>query len=59
MASSFPSAALRKAVRVLARTMLALLLFMMALPMWFLFEVGLLGSRFLSKPDADETRTSP
>ena len=28
MASSFPSAALRKAVRVLARTMLALLLFM-------------------------------
>ena len=27
MASSFPSAALRKAVRVLARTMLALLLF--------------------------------
>ena len=34
-------------------------LFMMALPMWFLFEVGLLGSRFLSKPDPDETRTSP
>lgn len=34
-------------------------LFMMALPMWFLFEVGLLGSRFFYKPDPDETPATP
>lgn len=34
-------------------------LFMMALPMWLLFEFGLFGSRFFYKPDPDETSVSP
>lgn len=34
-------------------------LFMMALPMWLLFEIGLLGSRFFYKPDPDETPATP
>ncbi len=34
-------------------------LFMMALPMWLLFELGLLGSRLLYKPDPEEATESP
>jgi sec-independent protein translocase protein TatC len=34
-------------------------LFMMALPMWALFEIGLLGSRLFYKPDTDETTATP
>lgn len=33
-------------------------LFMMALPMWLLFEIGMMGSRLFYKPDADETPES-
>jgi sec-independent protein translocase protein TatC len=33
-------------------------LFMMAMPMWLLFETGLLGSRLFYKPDPDETPES-
>lgn len=33
-------------------------LFMMAMPMWLLFEVGVLGSRLFYKPDPDETPES-
>ena len=34
-------------------------LFMMALPMWLLFEIGMLGSRLFYKPDPDDTPDTP
>lgn len=34
-------------------------LFLMAIPMWMLFEVGLLGSRIFYRPDPEEAESTP